>query len=80
MFAMCTDNIFWISSSPEYEKFKSLGLFKSNGTELLVEGKSYVSKIDYIFRYRVYSVLKDYRDIMPALITSGIMTLIQSII
>ena len=63
MFAMSVDNIFWISSSPpkEYNKFK-----QSNLKE----------KIKYIFLFRIKTVLTDFRDIIPALITSFILTLI----
>ena len=62
MFAMCTDNVFWISSSPEYNQFKKMSL---------------KNKTIYVVRDRIYAVLKDWRDICPALITATIMTLIQ---
>jgi len=61
MFAMCIDNIFWISASPEYIDFKKWSLKK---------------KISYIFTYRVKTVLTHWRDIIPAIITSFIITLI----
>lgn len=64
MFAMSLDNIFWIPTSPEYSKFQN------NQFPLVVEGKSYYSKLDYIFRYRVLSVLKHPRDIIPAICSS----------
>ena len=64
MLAMSLDNICWIPTSPEYEKFKN------NQFPIIVEGKSYNSKLDYIFRYRILSVLKHPRDIIPAIISS----------
>lgn len=67
MLAMSLDNIFWIPTSPEYQKFKN------NQFPLVVEGKSYNSKLDYIFRYRILSVLKHPRDIIPAIVSSLIL-------
>jgi len=64
MLAMCLDNIFWIPTSPEYE------LYKNNKFPLKVENQLYYSKVDYILRYRVLSVLTHYRDIIPGLISS----------
>jgi len=61
MFTMCTDNIFWISSSPEYPTFKK---------------SSYKEKLKYIFLYRIKTVLTDWRDIVPAVITSFLLSLI----
>jgi len=55
MFAMCTDNIFWISASPEYPAFKK---------------KSFKAKAIYVLRDRVLAVLKHPRDIVPAIMTS----------
>lgn len=76
MFSMCTDNIFWISSSAEYDYFKKLGWFKYNGNQLMKEKKLYRTKINYVVNYRIKSVLVDKRDIIPGLITSFIMTII----
>ena len=70
MFMMLSDNLFWIPTSPEYEKFKQ------NKFPLKVEGKEYNSRLDYIFRYRILSVLTSWRDIVPGIITSGILALI----
>ena len=53
MLVMCTDNIFWISASPEYEEFKK---------------KSLIDKAKYIFNYRIKTVLTNPRDIIPAII------------
>ena len=83
MFAMCTDNLFWISTSPEYESFKLVPWFGKqteliSGSEftqaVLIEGKVYENKFSYILRYRILSVLKSWRDIVPAIITSFLMT------
>lgn len=73
---MSVDNIFWISTSPEYNQFKRLGFFKKNDLRLAVEGRIYSSKIQYILIYRVGSVLTHWRDIVPALITSTILTIV----
>jgi len=69
MFAMSLDNIFWIPTSPEYEQYK-------NNKPITVEGKTYYTKLDYIIKYRIGSVLKSWRDIVPAIITSFLMTLL----
>ena len=61
MFAMCVDNIFWISASPEYKDFKKWSLKK---------------KASYIITYRIKTVLTHWRDIIPAIITSFIIVLI----
>lgn len=76
MFAMSTDNIFWISSSREYGKFKKLPWFKKSNKSLTIEGKKYNTKISYVLGYRIKSVLTDRRDIIPGLITSLILTII----
>jgi hypothetical protein len=59
MFAMCVDNIFWISSAPEYPRFKKM---------------TRAEKLIYIVEKRIIPVLTDWRDIIPALLTSGILT------
>lgn len=61
MFAMCVDNIFWISASPEYKDFKKWSL---------------KDKLKYIITYRIKTVLTHWRDIIPAIITSFILTCI----
>ena len=70
MFCMSLDNIFWIPTSPEYSKFKN------NEFPIKVEGKEYLSKADYIIRYRIWSVLTSWRDIVPGLISSLILVVI----
>jgi hypothetical protein len=72
---MSLDNVFWIGASPEYGNFIKLSLFKK-GKPIKVEGKDYFSKVDYIFRYRILSVLTNWRDIIPALISGLILSLI----
>lgn len=76
MFAMCIDNICWISSSGEYNLFRKLGLIKSNGNKVTMDNKVYTSKFDYVLNYRVKSVLTDFRDIVPALVTALLMAII----
>lgn len=78
MFAMSVDNIFWISSSREYKGFKKLPWIIPDGATrwLRHEGKFYYSKLGYIFAYRIKSVLTDYRDIVPGIITSFILAVI----
>ncbi len=75
MFAMCTDNIFWISSSPEYNDFKKLNWFKQSKPIKSVKGNK--TKISYILNYRIKSVLTDLRDIIPGIMTSLIMALMK---
>jgi hypothetical protein len=61
MFAMCTDNIFWIGTSPEYRYFK---------------GYSLKEKIKYIILYRIKTVITSWRDIIPAIITATILSIL----
>ena len=61
MFAMCTDNMFWISDSPEYPEVKAM---------------NFNQKIDYAIYKRIIPVLTSWRDIVPAIITSLILTVI----
>ena len=61
MFAMSVDNMFWISASPEYKDFLK---------------KSLRDKLVYIFNFRIKTVLTHWRDIIPAIITSFILTII----
>lgn len=70
IFAMSIDNIFWIPTSPEYKQIK-----KGN-YPVKVEGKNYYSLKDYVLRYRIWSVIKHWRDIIPAIITSFILAVI----
>lgn len=69
MFCMSVDNIFWIPTSPEYDQFK-------RGYGIQVEGKIYNSRIAYIIKYRIWSVLTHWRDIIPAIMTSLILTIV----
>ena len=61
MFAMCVDNIFWISDSPEYEAFKQY---------------TFKEKVKYVLKDRVLAVLKNWRDITPAIMTSFLLAVI----
>jgi len=61
MFAMCVDNIFWITASPEWPELKRSSLR---------------TKINYVFDYRIKTVITNKRDIVPAIITSLILTII----
>ena len=62
---MSVDNLFWISASPEYPLFKKWSLSE---------------KLSYIFNYRIKTVLTHWRDIIPAIITSFILTIILNLI
>lgn len=57
--AMFIDNLCWISSSPEFSKVKNYSL------------KDYLK---YCFKDRIWAVIKDYRDIFPAIVTSLALT------
>jgi len=70
---MCFDNILWISKSPEYEQIKA------SKYPIVMDGKEYYSLQDYIIRYRVISVLTNWRDLVPAVLT-GIIGAFISII
>jgi len=58
--AMFIDNLCWISSSPEFDKVKKYSI------------KDYLK---YCFKDRIWAVIKDYRDILPAIITSLALTI-----
>jgi hypothetical protein len=66
--AMCIDNLFWISASPEYPQFKK-------GEVIKVGEKTYYGRYDYIIRYRIFTVLTHWRDLVPAIIVGGIWSL-----
>jgi hypothetical protein len=57
--AMFTDNLCWISSSPEFNEVKK---------------KSFKDYLIYCFRDRIFAVIKDTRDIIPAVLTSFCLT------
>jgi len=61
LITLSIDNIFWISSSPEYSKFKKMSLQE---------------KLRYIFSYRIKTVFTDKRDVAAALIGGLILALI----
>ena len=61
MFAMSVDNIFWISASPEYGTYKMMSLH---------------GKMNYIFKYRVKTVLTNWRDLVTGAITSLLLAVI----
>jgi len=77
MFAMCVDNICWIPDSPEWTTIKGnffiINLFKREwGFPKNKEGWKYV------WKNRILEVLKHPRDIIPAIITSLLMSLIYT--
>lgn len=76
--SLVVDNIFWISASPEYKKFKRLPWIIPDGATrwLRHEGKFYYTKLGYVLIYRIKSVLTHWRDIIPAIITSFILAVI----
>lgn len=76
MFAMSVDNIFWIPTSPEYSAFKKMGWIKRNPTLLIMKEGTYYTKLDYILKYRIWTVLTHWRDIIPAIITSLLITIV----
>ena len=61
MFMMIFDNLLWISGSPEYYAYKKY---------------PFKQKIDYIIKQRIIPVLTAWRDIIPAVTTGLIFTLI----
>jgi hypothetical protein len=78
MIAMSLDNVFWIPTSPEYKDYKKLPFAKKGNEYVIAEGKSYTTKLDYIFRYRILSVLKHPRDIIPGIFSSLFLSFISS--
>jgi len=61
MFAMCVDNLCWMPSSPEWNDEKA---------------KGWRSLFIYALMYRIKTVLTDWRDIVPAIVTSFVMTVV----
>ncbi len=61
MIAMTIDNFFWISASPEYPRYKKYSLKQ---------------KLNYIWFKRVIPVWTAWRDLVPAVITSFLLTLV----
>jgi len=59
--AMTIDNFNWITSSPEWSKIRK---------------RSYLGFLKYVWKDRVIPVWTDYRDIIPAIITGFMATLI----
>lgn len=72
MCAMCLDNIFWIPTSPEYKDIKK------NFT--LLFGLLAIPKnkegLNYCWKNRILEVIKHPRDIIPAIISSIILSII----
>jgi hypothetical protein len=58
---MCSDNLFWISKSPEYVDYKHY---------------TFKKKVNYIFKYRIFTVITNWRDFTPALIFATLGALI----
>ena len=61
MGCMSLDNIFWISASPEYKDYKKY---------------SFKEKLKYIILYRIKTVVTNWRDIVPGIISSFVLSLI----
>ena len=76
---MCLDNICWISSSAEWET-EAIVSRKKLSWKGHVKKYSIKEKLDYVYNYRIISVLTDIRDIIPAVLTSGLMSLLISLI
>lgn len=80
---MSIDNICWISASPEYSIFRRLPFFPTNGKDpislldtLTIDRKVYTNKLAYILRYRIWTVITHWRDVIPAIFTSLISTIL----
>jgi len=59
VWTMFNDNICWISSSPEFPEVKK---------------KRFKDYLIYCLRDRIFAVIKDYRDIIPAIFSSLALT------
>lgn len=74
MFTMCIDNICWIPDSPEWtnirKNFLVFTLFREFGIPKNKLG------LKYVWNDRIKTVLTHPRDILPAIITAGVLTLI----
>ena len=79
IFAMCCDNICWVSSSAEWETDTCVIAKNNRAFYGPVKKYSLRMKWDYILEYRILSVLTDIRDIIPAILTSGLMSLSVSL-
>lgn len=60
---MSTDNFWWVSSSPEFNKVKKY---------------SFINYLKYLYNDRFIPVMTDYRDLIPATYTSFGLAIILS--
>ena len=67
MGALVIDNIFWVSASPEWKTAHTVTSTLGSWTGGVID-YTFGEKLDYIFGYRVYSVLTNYRDISASLV------------
>lgn len=73
MFAMCFDNICWIPTSPEYKKIKK-NFYVISFMKLEWAIPKNKEGLSYVWNKRILEVLKHPRDIIPAIISSAILT------
>ena len=74
MVAMCTDNICWIPDSPEWK------VIKKNFYIMTIFNREFGFPKNkdgwkYVWKNRILEVLKHSRDILPAIITSLLLTI-----
>lgn len=71
LLAMTIDNYFWITDSPEWKSIsKNFKVIAKIPVPINLEG------LKYVFLKRVIPVWTSWRDIVPAAITGGLLSLI----
>ncbi|MCH7534136.1 MAG: hypothetical protein IH948_00020 [Bacteroidetes bacterium] len=78
VFAMSIDNYFWIPSDKEWFLHKRL---QPHFYSITIKGKAFIFPKDkwawnFVLKKRVWEVVKDPYDIIPAIITSFILSLV----
>lgn len=74
MFAMSIDNLFWIPTSGEWNGKATVRRGSRSWTGP-VKDYDLWQKIEYAWNYRIMSVITHWRDIIPAIFTSLLLSL-----
>ncbi|MEK6880018.1 MAG: hypothetical protein AABY22_10440 [Nanoarchaeota archaeon] len=74
--SLIINNILWISGSPEYVLYESIGSITHKNTGFVFNGKIYNTKLEYILEERIWTVLTNWRDITTGLIIGSMLFLV----
>ena len=79
IFTLCIDNIFWINTGGEWNGNAEV----SRGKRVWkgpVKDYQFGELVNYIWNYRIMSVITHWRDIIPGVLSSFILTIIWRIV